>query len=155
MLLQSDGSCSNSCLPGEFALNQRCLPCSPTCQTCESADRCLTCYDDTYLLDGKCITNCTAGMLILGDQCVDQCPTGYFTVRRVCKTCPKDKPSYDPLRDSCISCEAATPSYNPKTMVCEACPDNAFFNPMTLLCEDFTALNLSKIGSFNSLASYS
>lgn len=52
-----------------------CIPCDDNCRTCDFSigNKCLTCKENMYLLNDKCVTIC---------------PDKYYKTNGVCKACP-------------------------------------------------------------------
>ncbi|XP_006885356.1 PREDICTED: extracellular matrix protein FRAS1 [Elephantulus edwardii] len=88
-----EGSCESSCGEGFYNHQGICLACEQSCKSCgPDSPRCLTCADETVLLDGKCIS---------------ECPGGYYDdATGRCKVC----------HDLCASCSGPLASH------CTACP---------------------------------
>ena len=62
-----------TCDPGFFfAENQGCISCPAGCQTCSSANTCLTCSVAGFIPQGgSCVANCGDGVIVAGEQCDD------------------------------------------------------------------------------------
>ncbi|MEE6460302.1 hypothetical protein FKM82_000916 [Ascaphus truei] len=92
------GSCRTSCADGQYLnLVGYCVDCHPQCQLCvanlqDTGSVCLLCQYSRYYL--------------LGDHCIPECPVGYHTDGRTCKSCqPSCKTCSGPGLGLCTSCE--------------------------------------------------
>ncbi|KAL4483581.1 hypothetical protein ABPG72_016862 [Tetrahymena utriculariae] len=68
------------CANGYYQFQNECLPCSPSCQTCEKSDH-------------YC-TSCPNNMILSGSTCVKNCNYGEYNNNGFCQPCPPN----------CISC---------------------------------------------------
>ncbi|KAG8454257.1 hypothetical protein GDO86_000773 [Hymenochirus boettgeri] len=126
------GSCKTSCADGQYLnLVGYCVDCQPQCQYCvanlqDTGSMCLKCQYSRYFF--------------LGDRCVLECPDGFYTEGRSCKSChPSCKTCSGPGLDSCTSCEdglvvshngmcvqSCFQGYYKDGQVCKACNSQCF-----------------------------
>jgi hypothetical protein len=88
-LLVQKNKCVEKCSDGYYMTadssnNYVCQPCDSSCKTCnESANKCLTCSDNFYLFDSKCLSKCPAKYFSINGKC-EQC------IMNNCDTCEVD-----------------------------------------------------------------
>ena len=119
---------------GSFSTS--CASCDPTCASCSGSNntQCLSCVGSLSLLNGTCVSSCSAGLFGSSGTCT-ACDS-------VCKTCSGAGAT------ACLSCSNTTALFNKTCLV--TCPAGYFKAPSAdggLVCQ---ACSVCPYGSFAS-----
>jgi hypothetical protein len=87
-------TCTDLCPVGTARVVVRCVSCSdPNCKNCSATalDKCITCKDGWFLLNGSCMATCPDGYFALNGSCL-ACINGCKTCinNRTCNVCNDD-----------------------------------------------------------------
>jgi hypothetical protein len=133
----SNGLCTE-CAPGFFIDKGTCRKCSGSCLKCTSPTNCLTCDNNSMLINNAC--ECTSDNFVADASGTCVCdPSMYLTVDGRCVTCNN-------AMQYCSTCQGMTgpavgnlylgqPQRNqPLYLTCSSCPPNMWFDPYALKC---------------------
>jgi proprotein convertase subtilisin/kexin type 5 len=135
----SGNSCQNTCPDYTYSNNSnfRCTPCINNCLLCTAATACLSCTNNTFLLNSTCLSPCPLGMTginSLCQACTNNCKTcsggtnicntclnGTYFINSSCVTSCGTGLFIDYLSQTCIGCTAPCHTCVNTTSTCISC----------------------------------
>lgn len=134
------GFCYSQCPKGTYAKGVICENCDSSCAECRSdASTCISCNENTYLhnskclgkcpegfysYNNKCVANCPSDSYLNGIECVDICPKGKYGVNHACKNCDSICETCENSSSLCTKCSKDKFLYNNSCL--NECPEGTF-----------------------------
>lgn len=89
--------CLSSCKPGMFqSTNQSCSMCKSPCQECAGSEATCTSCNQTSAIP-----------FLFVNQCINQCPSGYVSVKGICTKCNSPCALCENTPDQCVTCDGS------------------------------------------------